>query len=227
MSIWGNVVQLLLTLSPTTVALKVSQRPLRRSARAFSECSQGSDINVPRFLRAAKAYCDLVSRFGRFAVPSAGEISRCIVKVEQAAAQLAKNGTKGNSMKALLQAEVALGLHGPGGVLADPSAAMGLLWTRRGIAFWLDVFQQQIKKSASLKGQMASAYEHTRAPHKPGPPLAVVCSYRPLVCPAQSPNSTAGSHEEPSRSPAAPRRAGSKCATTPSWHPAQRRSATT
>ena len=103
MSIWRNVVQLLLTLSPTTVALKVSQRPLRRSARAFSECSQGSDINVPRFLRAAKAYCDLVSRFGRFAVPSAGEISRCIVKVEQAAAQLAKNGTKGNSMKALLQ----------------------------------------------------------------------------------------------------------------------------
>ena len=87
MSIWRNVVQLLLTLSPTTVALKVSQRPLRRSARAFSECSQGSDINVPRFLRAAKAYCDLVSRFGRFAVPSAGEISRCIVKVEQAMAQ--------------------------------------------------------------------------------------------------------------------------------------------
>ena len=32
-----------------------------------------------------------------------------------------------------------LGIHRPGGVLADPSGAMGFLWSRRGLAFWYEV----------------------------------------------------------------------------------------
>lgn len=150
--------------------LAQARRPLRQSAAAFSESCSGNDINVPKFIRAAKAYCDLVARFGHFSGPSAAEVRRCIVKLEDAARSLAnsasggRRGLKRNSMRAILQAEVATGMHGRGGAIADPSAAMGLLWTRRGLAFWLDVFQQHAKKSGGLRAQMSAAYERTLAP---------------------------------------------------------------
>lgn len=129
---------------------------------AFNECCKGSDIDMTKFLRAAKQYCELASQFGRFAVPSASEVRRCIEKIEQGAKKLESKG-KGiqKTMRALLQAEVALGLHRPGGELADPSAAMGVLWTRRGLAFWMEVFQMEVEKSANLKDQMGKAYERT------------------------------------------------------------------
>ena len=154
---------LVLCLAPPARALWASQRPLRRSAAAFNECRQGSDIDLPRFLRAAKQYCELAAQFGRFAVPSASEVRRCIEKIEQAAHKLEGSGSRTHykTMRALLQAEVALGLHKPGGQLEDPSAAMGLLWTRRGLAFWMEVFQMQVKQSASLKEQMGKAYDRT------------------------------------------------------------------
>ena len=154
---------LLLCLAPhSALAGRASQRPLRRSAIAFNECSKGSDIDVPRFLRAAKQYCELAAQFGRFAVPSASEVRRCIEKIEQAVNKLEGSSRKSHhSMRALLQAEIALGLHQPGGELADPSAAMGVLWTRRGLAFWMEVFQMQVQKSSSLRDQMSQAYDRT------------------------------------------------------------------
>ena len=39
------------------------------------------------------------------------------------------------SLRALLEAERATGIHQPGGVLADPSAAIALVWLRRSLAF--------------------------------------------------------------------------------------------
>ena len=141
-----------------------ARRPLRQSAAAFAESASGNDINVPKFIRAAKAYCDLVARFGHFSGPSAAEVRRCITKIENAARSLASSRRlQRNSMRSILQAEAETGMHGRGGEIADPSAAMGLLWTRRGLAFWLDVFQQHAKKSGCLRAQMSSAYERTRA----------------------------------------------------------------
>ena len=64
--------------APAALAGKASQRPLRRSAVAFNECCKGSDIDMPKFLRAAKQYCELAAQFGRFAVPSASEVRRCM-----------------------------------------------------------------------------------------------------------------------------------------------------
>eukprot|EP00320_Phaeocystis_rex_P007096 CAMPEP_0119088670 /NCGR_PEP_ID=MMETSP1178-20130426/146333_1 /TAXON_ID=33656 /ORGANISM="unid sp, Strain CCMP2000" /LENGTH=232 /DNA_ID=CAMNT_0007071971 /DNA_START=21 /DNA_END=716 /DNA_ORIENTATION=- len=155
-------VALLFLAAPPALAGMASQRPLRRSAVAFNECSKGSDIDLPRFLHAAKQYCELAAQFGRFAVPSASEVMRCIVKIEQAAQRLERSCKKRyKTMRALLKAEVELGLHRPGGELADPSAAMGVLWTRRGLAFWNEVFRMQVHKSANLRDQMSAAYDRT------------------------------------------------------------------
>ena len=122
---------LLCLAAPAALAGRASQRPLRRSAVAFNECCKGSDIDMPKFLRAAKQYCELAAQFGRFAVPSASEVRRCIEKIEQAAHKLGGKGSRTNykTMRALLQAEVALqhaqsalALRGPCGQPPAPEA---------------------------------------------------------------------------------------------------------
>jgi len=95
--------------APAALAGKASQRPLRRSAVAFNECCKGSDIDMSKFLHAGKQFCELAAQFGRFAVPSASEVRRCIQKIEQALHKLASQGSRTHckTMRALLQAEVA------------------------------------------------------------------------------------------------------------------------
>ena len=50
------------------------------------------------------------------------------------------------SMRELLEAELGAQMHQPGGLLADPSAAMGLLWARRGLEFWIHVFKAKLEE---------------------------------------------------------------------------------
>ena len=132
--------------APAALAGKASQRPLRRSAVAFNECCKGSDIDMPKFLRAAKQYCELAAQFGRFAVPSASEVRRCIEKIEQGAHKLGGKGFK--TMRALLQAEVALqhaqsaslsAAHAAGHRSSSPPACSGLPFgPRKGaLAAWV------------------------------------------------------------------------------------------
>ena len=49
-------------------------------------------------------------------------------------------------MRELLEAELGAQMHQPGGLLADPSAAMGLLWARRGLEFWIHVFKAKLEE---------------------------------------------------------------------------------
>ena len=134
---------LLCLAAPAALAGRASQRPLRRSAVAFNDCCKGSDIDMPKFLRAAKQYCEIAAQFGRFAVPSASEVRRCIEKIEQAAHKLGgKGSTNYKTMRALLQAEVALqhaqsalALRGPCGQppLQKPTRLIGAaLWAQEG-----------------------------------------------------------------------------------------------
>eukprot|EP00965_Chrysotila_dentata_P127125 4204753-Pleurochrysis_carterae.AAC.1 len=48
------------------------------------------------------------------------------------------------SMRELLEAEIASDMHSTGAVLSDPSAAMGLLWARRGLQFWVHIYQKRL-----------------------------------------------------------------------------------
>ena len=135
--------------APAALAGRAAQRPLRRSAVAFNECCKGSDIDMTKFLRAAKQYCEIAAQFGRFAVPSASEVRRCIEKIEQGAKKLESKG-KGiqKTMRALLQAEVALphgqsalALSGPCGQppLQKPTHLLGAaLWAKEGSPRRLD-----------------------------------------------------------------------------------------
>jgi len=122
----------------------------------------GSDVDLDRLQQAGADYCDLISQFGRFAKPSVANVRECLQKIS-----VSKKGLGVSSMLALLEGECAAGAHKPGGVLLDPSGAIGLLWVRRGLLFWAHVFEQQAKVmmrpmrggGSSLKEQSLRAYE--------------------------------------------------------------------
>jgi len=157
--------------SSASFGMRTSSRPLGRSARAFADSLRGNDINLPTFLAAARAYCDLVGHFGSFAAPSSSEVRRCLAKIEQGIQKLAHSGGRRRvrigriqSMKALLQAEAAVeGLHKPKGMIADPSAAIGLLWARRALHYWVEAFDEHAHHSGSLLDELLIAYERSLA----------------------------------------------------------------
>lgn len=148
-------------------AFAAQRGELHRMAVTFNACSKkGSDINVVAFLDATEAYCKLLSKWGKFVGPSVGNVRGCIQKVQTARRALNKETkTKLASLHDLLTCEKPI--HKPNAVLADPSAAMGILWIRRGLEYWADVFEQQVEQlkkkqtSTSLAEQMAIAYKRT------------------------------------------------------------------
>ena len=132
---------LLLLLAGAVVCGKKSE--MGRMAQSLRGCCSGnSDVDVAKLLDAANGYCKTLEGFGRFVGPSVANVRGCMEKVTTARAELqAQTRKKLKTIKELLQLERES--HQPGGVLADPSAAMGLLWLRRALEYWADVFEQQ------------------------------------------------------------------------------------
>ena len=135
----------------------VQAASLTQSATKFRLCAvDKNDVDLVAFSDATQAFCALLKKFGYFTFGSIQQVSACLVKVENGRlAQSMESESKGRrgkkrksmrSMKALLAAEVEQGKHKKGGVLADPSAAMGLLWVRRGLMFWARLFELEAKR---------------------------------------------------------------------------------
>ena len=69
------------------------------------------------------------------------------------------------SLRELLEAERASGIHRAGGVLADPSAAIALVWLRRSLAFQNAVFAGMVEDRASLLSTLARDAYQTHLEH--------------------------------------------------------------
>jgi hypothetical protein len=147
---------LFLSVGANASTLRVQADSLR------SCCLKKNDVDVMRLLSATRQYCDLMQTFGRFIKPSVANLRSCIDKV--AAGRHALR-SKLKTCRELLNAEAERGIHRPGGVLADPSAAMGLLWLRRGLEYWADVWEQQVeflcgkRVASTLKEQSKVSYD--------------------------------------------------------------------
>ena len=153
-------------------SLSNAERPLEVSAAQFRDALLGSDdVAVPRFMRACRAYADCVlQRMGPFTLLSIREVHSNMRKV-----QLTHDidpSTLG-TMRAILQREIAGAMHQPGGLIADPSAAMGLLWARRGLAFWVHFYRAceaheasgEEAQSFAIQRAVTAAYEAELQPH--------------------------------------------------------------
>merc|ERR1740115_607976 len=59
-------------------------------------------------------------------------------------------------------------MHQAGGVLSDPSAAMGLLWARRGLMYWVHVFRDRqdgpSEEPGGFRRSFAKAYKTVMEP---------------------------------------------------------------
>ena len=69
------------------------------------------------------------------------------------------------SLRGLLQTESASGIHKAGGVLADPSAAIALLWMRRSLQFLVHLLHELCEPGTSVAAAMRAAYDAHLEPY--------------------------------------------------------------
>ena len=69
------------------------------------------------------------------------------------------------SLRGLLQTEGASGIHKAGGVLADPSAAIALLWMRRSLQFLVHLLHELCEPGTSVAAAMRAAYDAHLEPY--------------------------------------------------------------
>ena len=127
----------------------VVERFLADSAQLFAECLlDEGDVDVNRFLRACRFFATVLEKAGPFTMLSIRETQSNIQKIE---GTFLLDPERFRSMHSLLQEEVSSGMHAPGGLLADPSAAIGLLWARRGLQFWVSFFRPHNTRAETLE----------------------------------------------------------------------------
>lgn len=138
-------------------------RLFKASREAFAQAlldrgdEKSSDVDLRVFIRATREYNKVIEAFfgqrSGFATMSANTIKENTDKMEVAGL---------GSARALLRHEIAvLRLHTPGR-LADPSGAMGLLWTVRGLQLWVFFFQNMLAVRA-LPRSDPMRHESTRS----------------------------------------------------------------
>ncbi|KAL3921372.1 MAG: hypothetical protein SGPRY_004926, partial [Prymnesium sp.] len=153
---------------------RVTERRLLTSAKMFEQCMLGdADVDVQKFMDACRWYGEqILTRMGPFTMITVREIHANMDKVKHT---FQLDPEKHRSMRALLEAECSSNMHQPGGILADPSAAMGMLWARRGLMFWVCLFHKHMdngekrlaaggQPQLSLHTTVLNAYEEALAP---------------------------------------------------------------
>ncbi|KAL3810444.1 hypothetical protein ACHAXA_009484 [Cyclostephanos tholiformis] len=116
---------------------------IRAFARAFARGGGVRDVDAGRLLRACRAHLDLMRSVGGSAL--------CLVardlenNLRKAEAVYHTSPGKFPTLTSLLEHERDTpGVHPPGGCLGETSAAMGLLWIRRSLAFQSHLFESLI-----------------------------------------------------------------------------------
>lgn len=165
---WPGFVQKRLP-SPRDEAASPEGHPLTHIAHLLKEAMHGSDdVDVHRLVALVKEFLVVLESLGAFAAITIQEARSNLAKIEDGMQHAAGGGA---SLLGLLRSEKAAGMHGAGGLLADPSAAMGVLWIGRLLAFWVEVCVLRAQppppsgEPVSLRATLESAYEHLLLPY--------------------------------------------------------------
>ena len=142
--------------SPVPMVDRPVERFLQLSAQRFAECLlDQEDVDTREFIRACRHFATVLEKAGPFTMLSIRETHSNIAKIEQT---YLLNSEKFRSMFAMLEEECSTGMHAPGGILADPSAAIGLLWARRGLQFWVSIVKPHVNKYLRQKQREEDAH---------------------------------------------------------------------
>lgn len=148
----------------------LTSRPLMRMTDRLGLTFHGdSDLDIDAIMDAGETFIEVCRVFGGpFAALTVHEARMNLDKIKEGMREV---GAAGSSLKSVLFSEVRSGMHGAGGVLKDPSAAMGILWLIRFIAFWEEIcslrskLQPPADAATPLRGTVEDAYSRCLQPY--------------------------------------------------------------
>jgi len=121
----------------------------------------GDEVDTAQLLRACRAHVDLMKTGGPSLRLVARDLESNVKKAEEAFRQSPRDGQR---LSALLERERGRGVH-KGSELHERSAAMGLLWIRRSLAFQLDLYACLASGDGHPRDAAYGAYEKHLAPY--------------------------------------------------------------
>jgi hypothetical protein len=127
-------------LSPTKRQVKCSK--LDDVCKTFSACLRGNEVDTAQLIKACRAHLIFMKSVGSSLRLVAKDLESNLQKAEK---PFQKSPKQGKTLSSLLESERDAGIH-QGSMLKEHSAAMGLLWIRRSLAFQLDLYSSLINQ---------------------------------------------------------------------------------
>lgn len=126
----------------------------------FSTVIRGNDLDTAQLLKACRAHVDLMKTGGPSLRLVAKDLEANVQKAERA---FKKSPQESKDLTSLLESEKRQGIHN-GDELEEMSAAMGLLWIRRSLAFQLDLYASLIHGQVHPREAAYRAYDKHLSP---------------------------------------------------------------
>lgn len=130
--------------------------------RSFAKVFDGRDVDTDLLIKACRAHLELMRSGGAALCLVAKDLESNLKKAE---AVFKKFPTECKTLASLLELERESDIH-DGNVLRDPSAAMGLLWIRRSLAFQSHLYESLIPSEGQHpKDAAREAYNEHLSPY--------------------------------------------------------------
>ena len=156
----GEVEATLPRISSSKLDLRNSK--LDEVIRAFAKVIDGNDIVTSKLLKACRAHLEMMKAGGTALCVVAKDLEGNLRKAE---ALYKKNPKECKTLSSLLELERESDIH-DGNVLQDPSAAIGLLWIRRSLAFQSHLFRSLLSPDGDHPKDAAyEAYNEHLSPY--------------------------------------------------------------
>jgi len=147
-TVQGNIGKFVVNIPKALPFLPPRKRQLKCSklddvCKTFSACLKGSEVDTAQLIKACRTHLIFMKSGGSSLRLVAKDLESNLQKAEK---PFKKSPKQGKTLSSLLESEREAGIH-QGNVLKEQSAAMGLLWIRRSLAFQLDLYSSLIAQN--------------------------------------------------------------------------------
>lgn len=140
---------------------KIKSSKLDEVCHTFSSVLKGSEVDTAQLLKACRSHLAFMKSGGSSLRLVAKDLEANLQKAEKV---YKKSPKEHKCLSSLLSCEKEKGIH-DGSELHEKSAAMGLLWIRRSLAFQLDLYSSLITAGEHPRDAARSAYHLHLAPY--------------------------------------------------------------
>mmetsp|Transcript_14669 Transcript_14669/g.31887 ORF Transcript_14669/g.31887 Transcript_14669/m.31887 type:complete len:337 (+) Transcript_14669:224-1234(+) len=160
---WGKVTSTSRKLIANIPRIKIKLPLLRKNnlksckkldevCHTFASVQRGNEVDTAQLLKACRAHLAFMKTGGSSLRLVAKDLESNVKKAEKV---YKKSPKEGKRLSSLLQSEKSSGIHN-GNELQEKSAAMGLLWIRRSLAFQLDLYASLIQQHGQVHPREAA-----------------------------------------------------------------------